>query len=139
MLSWVLSPLLSGILVLILFSIIRSAILRRKNALTLSLLFLPFFYFITCTIIAFSIIYEGTPALNLDTLEVWVGFLISVGIGLFSAFIAAIIIVPVVRRYVNRDRELFPCYTMKQKLKFLFCFGAYSDVHYSEVKEEISK
>lgn len=133
--SWVVSPLLSGILVLILFSFIRAVILRREQALKYALTFLPFFYFLTCSIIAFSIIYDGTPALKLNSLSIWKGVLISLGFGLAGGIFGALIVVPVIKRYLTRNQLLYPRFDWKQKLRFLFCCGKIREIQEDEVKE----
>ncbi len=61
-LSWVFSPLLAGILAMILFLFTRHAVLRRKNSYELSLWLLPLYTFLTFFVIVYFIIKKGGQA-----------------------------------------------------------------------------
>jgi solute carrier family 20 (sodium-dependent phosphate transporter) len=61
-LSWVFSPLLSGLLAMILFLFTRHAVLRRKNSYELSLWLLPLYTFLTFFVIVYFIIKKGGQA-----------------------------------------------------------------------------
>lgn len=57
--SWFVSPLLSGVVSVVLFVSIRTLILRAENPLTPALRALPFFYMATIAVNVFSIVHNG--------------------------------------------------------------------------------
>ncbi len=61
-LSWVFSPILSGLLSMILFLFTRHAVLRRKNSYELSLWLFPLYTFLTFFVIVYFIIKKGGQA-----------------------------------------------------------------------------
>ena len=90
-LSWFISPLLSGILTNLFFSIIKYYSLQDSQAIKKALQILPFMVFLTISINCFFIIYKGTPALGLKNLKLvnGIGYSCIAGLicGLFTYFL----------------------------------------------------
>ena len=57
--SWFLSPVLSGVISICLFLIVRTLVLRRPEPLEPGLRSLPFFYGFTILINVFSVVHDG--------------------------------------------------------------------------------
>lgn len=102
-LSWVISPVLSGILGVIVFLLVRHTVLRSKNPVRNGFLFLPFFYALTVAIVIFFIIYKGSPKLKLaDRFSIGTAILIAVGSGVLVGLFAWWFIIPQAKRWVDR-------------------------------------
>lgn len=105
-LSWVVSPVLSGIFGVIIFLIVRTTVLRAANPYKNGFIFLPFFYAFTVAITIFFIIYKGSPNLNLDekftALE---ASGIAIGGGLLVSLISWWTVIPAAKRFVDRWEE----------------------------------
>eukprot|EP00951_Prasinocladus_malaysianus_P021554 scaffold178316_cov41-Prasinocladus_malaysianus.AAC.2 len=91
-LSWVLSPLLSGIFSVILFLAVRTFVLRSQNSYARSWWVFPVLVFVTVLINAFFIIYKGASA-KLD--GTWIAepgwaALVSAGISLLASIVVAV-------------------------------------------------
>ena len=57
--SWFLSPVLSGVISIVLFLIVRTLVLRRPEPMEPGLRSLPFFYGFTILINVFSVVHDG--------------------------------------------------------------------------------
>jgi sodium-dependent phosphate transporter len=122
--SWFLSPLLSGICALCLFMLIRFLALRRNHPTKNLLNLFPFLSFLTMFVNSFFIIYKGTPALGLKNTPLSLGIIISLSIGGGSMIIVYLFAVPYLRKKVTRyvsieptlDIELQTIYTGQLKL-----------------------
>ncbi|XP_044519022.1 sodium-dependent phosphate transporter 1 isoform X2 [Gracilinanus agilis] len=107
-LSWFISPLLSGIMSAILFFLVRSFILRKSDPVPNGLRALPVFYACTIGINLFSIMYTGAPLLGFDKLPLWGTILISVGCAVFSALIVWFLVCPRMKRKIEREIKSSP-------------------------------
>ena len=87
-LSWVLSPLLSGLLSYLLFSAIQKKILFALNPTEATQKLAPFFVFLCFTIAPLSLLYEGLAQLKLDFTFAQ-AFPFSIGIGIVASLISA--------------------------------------------------
>ncbi|EDO34470.1 predicted protein [Nematostella vectensis] len=67
--SWVVSPLLSGLISSLLFMLVRRIILRKPEPFEAGLKFLPLFYAFTITVNFFSVFYKGSHTRCLITDE----------------------------------------------------------------------
>ncbi|GMR56753.1 hypothetical protein PMAYCL1PPCAC_26948, partial [Pristionchus mayeri] len=92
--SWFLSPILSGSIASILYILTDHLVLRRKNPLEMGLLLLPIFYFFCLAINCFMILYDGSPLLHFNELSWWVCTLISIGIGAIGAAVIQFLVKP---------------------------------------------
>ncbi|XP_043213504.1 sodium-dependent phosphate transporter 2-like isoform X2 [Amphibalanus amphitrite] len=104
--SWFLSPVLSGIISICLFLIVRTLVLRRPEPVEPGLRSLPFFYGFTILINVFSVVHDGPSLLYLDKLPVWAVVLISVAAGLIVAIGVQLLLVPRLRRQIKETSRL---------------------------------
>lgn len=58
--SWVISPIICGVVATLLYMFVRFFVMNRKNPFNASLQVLPFFYFITVAINVYAIVYGGS-------------------------------------------------------------------------------
>ena len=99
--SWFISPLLTGIISFSFFSFIRFIALRRENPVKVLFILFPFLTFITMTINSFFIIYKGTPALGLQETPLITGILLSCGSGCVFAIISQFIGIPYLKKKIH--------------------------------------
>ncbi|XP_049640355.1 sodium-dependent phosphate transporter 1 [Suncus etruscus] len=107
-LSWFVSPLLSGIMSGILFCLVRTFILRKADPVPNGLRALPIFYACTIGINFFSIMYTGAPLLGFDKLPLWGTILITVGCAVFCALIVWFFVCPRMKRKIEREIKSSP-------------------------------
>ncbi|XP_027993203.2 sodium-dependent phosphate transporter 1 isoform X2 [Eptesicus fuscus] len=107
-LSWFVSPLLSGIMSGILFYLVRTFILRKADPVPNGLRALPVFYACTVGINLFSIMYTGAPLLGFDKLPLWGTILISVGCAVLCALIVWFFVCPRMKRKIEREIKSSP-------------------------------
>ncbi|XP_055377270.1 sodium-dependent phosphate transporter 1 [Condylostylus longicornis] len=110
--SWFISPVLSGLVSVILFLAINKFILRAKDPLKNGFLSLPVFYGVTVFINIISIVLDGPKLLYMDNIPTWIAVALSVGIGIFAAIIVQLCIVPMQRRKIEEKLKL------KEPVKF---------------------
>lgn len=111
--SWIISPLLSAIFAVLIFLVVRSTVLRRKNPVRNGFIFLPFFYAMAVAVVLFFIIYKGSPRFKLgDRFSAGEAVGISLGGGAAVAILAWYLVIPRAKRHIDRweEREM-------QKLK----------------------
>uniref|UniRef100_A0A8C7UZ12 Phosphate transporter n=1 Tax=Oncorhynchus mykiss TaxID=8022 RepID=A0A8C7UZ12_ONCMY len=107
--SWFLSPLLSGIMSGVLFYFVRMFILHKKDPVPNGLKALPVFYAVTMMINLFSIIFTGAPMLGFDKVPWWGTLLISLTCGVLTALLVWFIVCPRLKKKIER--------------KFQYCFS----------------
>ncbi len=105
-LSWVLSPLFSGLIASIVFAITRYSVLRKDfNSNRINWAY-PVLIGSTMTINTFFIIYKGAKGLGLDKTPLDIAFAIAFGIGGISAIIT-LPLVPKLKDYVrSKDNNI---------------------------------
>ncbi|XP_024414246.2 sodium-dependent phosphate transporter 1 [Desmodus rotundus] len=106
--SWFVSPLLSGIMSGILFFLVRAFILHKADPVPNGLRALPVFYACTVGINLFSIMYTGAPLLGFDKLPLWGTILISVGCAVLCALIVWFFVCPRMKRKIEREIKASP-------------------------------
>ena len=79
-LSWVISPVLSGLFSLIIYSSLKYFVFNRENSVERTIYIFPIITFLTFLISTFFIIYKGTPQLNLDKISFWKASVISISV-----------------------------------------------------------
>ncbi|CAH2274930.1 sodium-dependent phosphate transporter 1 [Pelobates cultripes] len=107
-LSWFISPLLSGIMSALLFFFVRMFILRKADPVPNGLRALPVFYATTIGINLFSIMYTGAPLLGFDKIPLWGIILISVGCALICALFVWFFICPRMKKKIEREVKSSP-------------------------------
>ena len=99
-LSWVISPVFSGLIAMFIYSIIRCAVLRKDfNSYRINWAY-PILIGSTMTINTFFIIYKGARGIGLDKTPLDIAFAVAFGIGGVSALIT-IPCVPRLKRSVH--------------------------------------
>ena len=86
-LSWVISPVFSGLFAMAFFAITRAAVLRQENSFTRGIISFPIFVGITITLNVFLIIYKGAKGIGLHNTELWVALVSAFGSGLVIGLI----------------------------------------------------
>jgi sodium-dependent phosphate transporter len=100
--SWFLSPVLSGIIAAILYWFVRCFVLRSKNSVERAYTFYPILIAATLVINTFFIVYKGSPALGLKDTPLGVGIGISFAVGIGSAILLRFLAIPFMRRRVDK-------------------------------------
>lgn len=98
--SWFISPVLSGLMSVQLFWLIRKYILQSKNPLENGLFALPFFYGVTLAVNVFSIVHDGPKLLYMDNIPTWIAIVGSISVGLLVGILVQLFIVPWQRRKI---------------------------------------
>uniref|UniRef100_T1JHU7 Phosphate transporter n=1 Tax=Strigamia maritima TaxID=126957 RepID=T1JHU7_STRMM len=101
--SWFISPLLSGIISVLIFVCIRRLILSKSKPLEPGLRALPIFYFLTLFINIFSVVLDGPSLLYFDRIDWWGAVLIALAISLIAALVVQFYIVPRQRKAILAD------------------------------------
>lgn len=107
-LSWFISPLLSGIMSAVLFFLVRRFILRKADPVPNGLRALPVFYACTVGINLFSIMYTGAPLLGFDKLPLWGILLISAGSAVVCALVVWFFVCPRMKKKIDREIKSSP-------------------------------
>ncbi|KAL7846879.1 hypothetical protein SRHO_G00218590 [Serrasalmus rhombeus] len=101
--SWFLSPLLSGLMSAILFYFVRMFILQKKDPVPNGLKALPVFYAVTMGINLFSIMFTGAPMVGFDKLPWWGVLLISIGCAIITGIIVWFAVCPCLKKKIERE------------------------------------
>ncbi|XP_067014341.2 sodium-dependent phosphate transporter 1-A isoform X2 [Anabrus simplex] len=98
--SWFISPVLSGVMSVVLYMLIRRFILRAEEPLKPGLRSLPFFYGITVLINVFSVVHEGPSMLYFHYIPWWGAIIISLSIGVIVMLVVQFFLVPYQRKKI---------------------------------------
>jgi len=99
-LAWVVAPVLTGMGSALVFAIVRTCVLRRKNALTLSYWALPPFVFLTTFVNIYFVFTKGA-AKALSATDGWTNttaILVALGSAGGAALLVTVIVLPLLRR-----------------------------------------
>ncbi|GIX91901.1 sodium-dependent phosphate transporter 1-A [Caerostris extrusa] len=99
--SWFLSPVLSGMISVGIFMIVKKLILTKDNYADRGYYSMPFFCGFTILLNLFSVIHGGPHYLGFDTLPAWGVFLIAAGVGLIFAICVWYIYVPYLQQSIS--------------------------------------
>ncbi|KAJ6658728.1 hypothetical protein lerEdw1_019888 [Lerista edwardsae] len=116
-LSWFVSPLLSGIMSAVLFFLVRMFILSKADPVPNGLRALPVFYACTIGINLFSIMYSGAPLLGLDKIPLWGIILISIGSAVICALVVWFWVCPRMKRKIDQEIKSSPSESPLMKKK----------------------
>ena len=102
-LSWIFSPVLSGVFAMLLFGSVRIAVLRSNNSYQRSWWVFPILVFLTVVVNSFFIIFKGAKAkIELElTTAIWISFVI----GTVAAIIVTVGVIPFLRKKVDATFE----------------------------------
>eukprot|EP00184_Porphyridium_aerugineum_P000719 CAMPEP_0184695410 /NCGR_PEP_ID=MMETSP0313-20130426/3039_1 /TAXON_ID=2792 /ORGANISM="Porphyridium aerugineum, Strain SAG 1380-2" /LENGTH=661 /DNA_ID=CAMNT_0027153849 /DNA_START=42 /DNA_END=2027 /DNA_ORIENTATION=- len=97
--SWFISPIMSGIISLILFLFVRVAVLRRSNPVRCAFLFAPFFYFFVVWLVVFMLLFDATASNNYGKVSSFgISMAIAVGCGFGVALMSWFWVIPIQKR-----------------------------------------
>ncbi|KAH8259860.1 hypothetical protein KR026_012022 [Drosophila bipectinata] len=100
--SWFISPVLSGIVSILLFLAIRRFILRAQEPLKAGFRSLPIFYGATFFINVISVVLDGPKLLYMDNIPAWIALSASLGLSLLVAMLTQLVVVPLQRRKIEK-------------------------------------
>jgi len=98
--SWVISPLLSGIISSGIFITLRQFILIKSNPFKHGLRSIPLFYGITFAINVFSVLYNSSDMIGTDKLSVYALLGISLGAGIALSLVVHFAVAPWLKRRI---------------------------------------
>ncbi|KAH8299583.1 hypothetical protein KR044_003252 [Drosophila immigrans] len=101
--SWFISPVMSGLVSILLFLAIRRFILRAKEPLKAGFRSLPIFYGVTFFINVISVVLDGPKLLYMDNIPTWIALTASVGLSLVVAVLTQLVVVPLQRRSIAKQ------------------------------------
>ncbi|XP_014673465.1 PREDICTED: sodium-dependent phosphate transporter 2-like [Priapulus caudatus] len=107
-LSWFVSPVLSGIVSSVLFWCIRRFILNTEHVLERGLMSMPFFYAVTIAVNLFSIFHDGSAMLGFDKIPLYGAIILSVGTGTIVGALSWFMLAPWLRRKVTGTLDATP-------------------------------
>lgn len=102
-LSWFVSPVLSGIVSVVLYLLIQFLILKKEKPLEPGLRSLPFFYGFTLFVNVFSVVHDGPHLLKFNLIPWWGAIVVAVGVAIISGLIVWFVVVPKLRTIIERD------------------------------------
>ena len=100
-LSWILSPILSGLFSFVFYYLCKRFVFTKDNAYNLTLRIFPALIFGTFLINTFFIFYKGSPQYNLKDLPPWISVTISLSISVFLGLLTYFLYVPYIRKKIN--------------------------------------
>ncbi|XP_061393158.1 sodium-dependent phosphate transporter 2 [Musca vetustissima] len=112
--SWFISPVLSGLVSILLFLAIRKFILRATEPLKAGFRSLPIFYGVTFFINVISVMLDGPKLLYMDNIPTWMAVTVSVALGLLVAILTHLVLVPMQKRKIAKQLRA------KNPVKFQF-------------------
>ncbi|ALC48446.1 CG42575 [Drosophila busckii] len=100
--SWFISPVMSGLVSILLFLAIRRFILRAQEPLKAGFRSLPIFYGVTFFINVISVVMDGPKLLYMDNIPTWIAVSASVCLSLLVALLTQLVVVPLQRRSIAK-------------------------------------
>lgn len=104
-LSWVLSPILSALLAMAIFFVVRAGVLRRKTSYKLSLMLFPIFILVTIFIMTWFIIRKGGAAFGWDQIPETEALWIAAATAGGCALVATVAGIPLIHKMATKDFE----------------------------------
>ncbi|VDL61386.1 unnamed protein product [Hymenolepis diminuta] len=103
--SWFVSPLLSGLVSVLIFFILKKVVLVKEHPLEPALYILPFFYAATVIINVFSVMYGGLSIFGVREIKLWIILVASFASGLVVGLIVFFVVRPYLRKKILRRLE----------------------------------
>ncbi|XP_060082876.1 sodium-dependent phosphate transporter 2-like isoform X2 [Ylistrum balloti] len=95
--SWFVSPLMSGIITVFSFWIVKKLVLKRDDPFSAGLQMLPVFYAFTTAVNAFSVFYKGSSLLKFDQIPLYGVLILTFGLAFIVSLIIFFFFVPRLR------------------------------------------
>ena len=102
--SWFVSPVLSGLISALLFYIVRTHILRHTNCFDRAFHFYPILVGFTLFVLTMFMLLKGIPIFK-NTVKPWLAVVIGIIVGIVVGLIVAFTIVPCLRKRIAKQRE----------------------------------
>ena len=102
--SWVLSPVLAGILSLFFYTIIKKYVFTSNNPVNNTIKIFPILTFFTFLINGFFIFYKGTPQLKLDKLDLWVSIVTALSLAVVTSYLSWHFYIPYAKKKMLENR-----------------------------------
>ncbi|KAL5013294.1 hypothetical protein ScPMuIL_007564 [Solemya velum] len=99
--SWFISPVMSGVVSILVFLIIKFIVLNKPEPLEPGLRILPAFYGVTMAINFFSIFYKGSEMLHFHKIPLYGTFILTFGSAIVVAIVVRVFVVPWQRRQIK--------------------------------------
>ncbi|KAL4217600.1 hypothetical protein ACF0H5_022342 [Mactra antiquata] len=99
--SWVISPLMSGLVSSGLFKFIDVLVLKKEKPLNNGFMLLPLFYGVTLAVNLFSVFFKGSELLHFHKIPLYGTMIITFGGAFIVAILVKIILVPRQRRKIE--------------------------------------
>lgn len=103
--SWFISPVLSGLISVLVFLAIKTLVLNQEKPLEPGLKLLPLFYALTAAINLFSVFYKGSALLHFDRIPLYGVFIITFGAAIIVGIVVRIAFVPWYRKKIQKYLE----------------------------------
>nr|XP_022325222.1 sodium-dependent phosphate transporter 1-A-like isoform X2 [Crassostrea virginica] len=103
--SWFISPVLSGIISVLVFLSIKFLVLNKEKPLEPGLRLLPIFYGLTAAINLFSVFYKGSSLLHFDKIPLYGVFIITFGSAIIIGLVVRLAFVPWYRKKIQKYIE----------------------------------
>uniref|UniRef100_A0A1I7WYU3 Phosphate transporter n=1 Tax=Heterorhabditis bacteriophora TaxID=37862 RepID=A0A1I7WYU3_HETBA len=104
-LSWFLSPALSGCISIILYMIVDITVLRQQKPFECGLKALPIFYFFCIAFNILMVTWDGSKLLQFNNIPIWGALLISTGSGLIAALVVNFVLRPRILRKIQASPD----------------------------------
>uniref|UniRef100_A0A915ENT9 Phosphate transporter n=1 Tax=Ditylenchus dipsaci TaxID=166011 RepID=A0A915ENT9_9BILA len=104
--SWFLSPLLSGTISGLLYIAVDILVLRKKHPLKSGLRAMPFFYFGCIAFNTFAVSYQGSKILHLASVPLWLAFVLSFVFGVIAGLLVHFVMRPRLEAWINRKHTV---------------------------------
>ncbi|XP_022252438.1 sodium-dependent phosphate transporter 2-like, partial [Limulus polyphemus] len=101
--SWFISPIMSGIVSVLLFLLIQRFILKKEDQMEPGLISLPFFYAFTIFVNVFSVVHEGPSVLKFDKIPLWGALVVGISAGLITGILVKFLMVPRLRNKIHAE------------------------------------
>nr|CAD2165288.1 unnamed protein product [Meloidogyne enterolobii] len=105
-LSWFTSPLISGFISSILYLVVDISVLRKEEPLEAGLRVLPIFYFFCIAFNTFTISYQGSKILGLESIPLWLALVISLLTAILAALVVHFILKPRLSSWIHRKHTI---------------------------------
>lgn len=102
--SWFVSPVLSGLISALLFYIVRTFILRHTNCFDRAFTFYPILVGFTLFVLTMFLLLNGIPIFK-GSVTPWLAIVIGVAVGIVVALIVYFTIVPCLKKRISKQRK----------------------------------
>lgn len=135
--SWVVSPLMSGAIAYLIFSLLRRAIYYNDDPVRAAKQITPYLVFLVFTVLTLTMVFKGLKNLNLD-LSFGNALLVAIGVGLLGALVSIVLVNRIKPVKIN-ERELItqPHVVTKGVAKALKQLDKASNQAKGELKDQI--